>query len=258
MTQKMNIAGLRCKVAPCPGSTQVAYMLYPMDLPSEWMLRAARQYKSNIVAISGMDWDNDLTPWPSAGVPSGEPPFKGEADSFLELLRRQVVPRVETALGLRKDEQASAGGAMSMDMPGRLDDDVDEQPADPVRRTLVGVSLSGLFALWQWMKCDLFQNVGCLSGSFWYKGFADWMASRKIPSGKGEAYFLLGEREGRTRVKVFRSIAAETERIVKRLKSCGIRTISRIVPGDHYSSPIPRLESALSSLLQPQQAAVAR
>lgn len=52
MTQRINIVGLRCKVAPCPGSTRVAYLLYPMELPSEWMIRAARHYGAHIVAIS--------------------------------------------------------------------------------------------------------------------------------------------------------------------------------------------------------------
>lgn len=244
MTQKINIAGLRCKVAPCPGSTRIAYMLYPMDLPSEWMLRAARHYGTHIVAISEMDWDNDLTPWPAAGVPAGEPPFKGEADSFLELLRCQVVPRVEAALGFRTDDyKASIKGETANERVS-----VGAVTDSEVRRSLIGVSLSGLFTLWQWMKCDTFTDIGCLSGSFWYAGFADWMEKRRIPHKTGRAFFLLGDRETYTHVKAFQCVASDTDRIVNRLRECGIHTDFRIVPGDHYASPIPRLEAALTAI----------
>lgn len=36
---------------------------------------------------------------------------------------------------------------------------------------MAGVSLSGLFALWQWLMNDTFRNIISLSGSFWYAGF---------------------------------------------------------------------------------------
>ena len=244
MTRKIDIAGLRCKVAPCPGSFRIAYMLYPMDLPSEWMLRSARHYDVNIVAISGMDWDNDLTPWPAAGVPQGEPAFKGEADSFLELVRRQVVPRAESALELPPESFAP-------DKEDRETTDAEcltkeHEPA--VTRTLIGVSLSGLFTLWQWTRCDTFDNIACLSGSFWYDGFADWITSRKMPVKTGRAFFLLGERESHTRVKTFQTVRTDTDRIIAYLRQCGINLTYRLVPGDHYASPIPRLEAAFTYL----------
>lgn len=245
MTQRINIAGLRCKVAPCPGSARIAYLLYPMELPSEWMIRAARHYGAHIVAISDTDWENDLTPWPAAGVPAGEPRFKGESESFLELLCRQVVPRVERALGFHTEIPGFQDATYDGPYGFAADESVQ---SDAVHRTLIGVSLAGLFALWQWVECDMFHDIGCVSGSFWYDGFTDWLASRNIPRKTGRAFLLLGDRESRTAVKTFQRVTVETERVVLRLRKAGIQTDFRMVPGDHYANPIPRLELALASL----------
>ena len=42
-------------------------------------------------------------------------------------------------------------------------------------RTLLGVSLSGLFAVWAAFNTDAFANIISISGSLWYNGFVEWM-----------------------------------------------------------------------------------
>lgn len=56
---------------------RVCYVLYPLDILSEWIEKAARNFDVSIVVVTGMDWDNDLTPWPAKGEPQGCPDFKG-------------------------------------------------------------------------------------------------------------------------------------------------------------------------------------
>ncbi len=133
---------------------RICYLLYPFDRLEEWIERAAPEFGVSIAVVTGMDWDNDLTPWPAKGQPPGSPDFRGNAVEFLSVLVSEVVPEVERRMNL--------GAA--------------------VERTLAGVSLSGLFTLWQWMSNNLFCNIISLSGSFWYDGFVTWIKSLPVPN----------------------------------------------------------------------------
>ena len=157
---------------------RICYILYPFEALGQWVEEAAYKYDVSLAAISGMEWDDDLTPWPAPGQPPGSPDFKGKAPEFFDTLINDVVPEVEQQLKIAKDAE----------------------------RTLAGVSLSGLFTLWQWLLDDTFHNIISLSGSFWYSGFAPWVESQPVPANKGRAYFLLGNQEARTRVRAFQPV----------------------------------------------------
>lgn len=220
MAQKFDIAGLHCLCGVSQPGNRIAYILYPMDMLDGWIDTAARRYGVTIVALTGFDWDNCMSPWPAKGVPRGCPDFGGHADEFLKLLTATVLPAVEGRLGFG---------------------------ATPVR-TLVGVSMSGLFTLWQWMLCDAFVNIASLSGSFWYSGFLDWIKGMAIPRRTGKAFFLLGDKESASRVKAFDSVGVNTRAIVSLLHGTGIDTSFTSVPGNHYADPLPRLDRAFSAI----------
>lgn len=57
---------------------RICYVLYPLDSLEEWIEEAAQKFGVSIAVITGMDWNNDLTPWPATGVPPGSPDFKGK------------------------------------------------------------------------------------------------------------------------------------------------------------------------------------
>ncbi len=220
MIQKFEIKGLKCLCSDKVNPDKIAYILYPMDMLSEWAEVAAEKYGATIVVITGMDWQNVFSPWPAPGVPKGTADFKGESPEFLDLLQKDVIPRVETELGIEPD----------------------------VERSLIGVSMSGLFALWQWMVCDTFTNIASLSGSFWYKGFVEWIKGLTIPVKKGKGFFLLGDKESSSKVKEFDTVAENTQEIISLLKDAGIDVTFESVAGNHYSDPIPRLEKAFEAL----------
>lgn len=205
-------------VSVCKSADRICYVLYPLESLGEWIEEAAQKFDVTLVAISGMDWDDDLTPWPAPGEPPGSPDFRGRASRFLSTLIADVVPEVEHRLRI------SATAA----------------------RTLCGVSLSGLFTLWQWMVCDAFRNIISLSGSFWYDGFTDWLTSQPMPRKTGRAYFLLGDREAHTSVRAFRPVQTNTGQIVAYLQAHHIATRFDLVPGTHYDHPLPRLNRALT------------
>lgn len=220
MVRKLEIENLDCLCCAKADSGKIAYILYPMDILADWIEPACARYGTSIAVVTGMDWQNVFSPWPAKGVPKGSPDFKGEAPAFLGLLQERVIPQIEEAMGIGNSSE----------------------------RTLVGVSMSGLFALWQWMLCDTFDNIASLSGSFWYEGFIDWFKSRPVPSKHGKACFLLGSKETRTRVKAFAPIAENTKEIIALFDSGGVKTVFQSVPGNHYSDPIPRLDKAFRML----------
>lgn len=220
MALEIEINNLHCHCASAGSNGKIAYILYPIDILSDWIEPAAEKYETDIAVITDMDWQNVFSPWPAKGVPHESPDFKGESPQFLKQLQDVVIPKIEKALGHTKAAE----------------------------RTLVGVSMSGLFALWQWMLCDTFVNIASLSGSFWYEGFVNWMKNRDIPKKTGRAYFLLGDSEAKSKIKAFKTVARDTQEIMSTLDTAGIRTEFQSVPGNHYSHPIERLDNALSAL----------
>ena len=119
-----------------------------------------------------------------------------------------------------------------------------------VERTFAGVSLSGLFTLWQWMSNSLFNNIISLSGSFWYDGFVSWIKSLPVPKKTGRAYFLLGNLEAKTKVKAFQPVQTDTVEIVDYLHDNGISDTFELVPGNHYQFPEQRLDRAFARMFR--------
>lgn len=220
MVRKIEIGNLSCLCSTAAHKDKIAYILYPMDMLGNWIEPAAEKYGVTIVVVTGMDWQNVFSPWPAPGVPKGDPDFKGESPEFLNLLQSTVIPQIEKTL----------------------------QMDAAVERNLIGVSMSGLFALWQWMECDTFKSIASLSGSFWYEGFIDWMKRIDIPHKSGMGFFLLGDQESRSNVKAFNSVGVNTAEIIALLKAAGIKAEFESVPGNHFSDALPRLEKAFDVL----------
>lgn len=223
--KSQTIAGLKCDFLRADGSQKVAYMIYPDTqnyFPESWLQGLASKHKVSIVMVYiPLDrWDDMLTPWPEPGVPNGSQPFAGKSIETLHTLQEQIIPQCEAAMSIDGD----------------------------IERDLIGVSLSGLFTLWQWITCDTFHSIACLSGSFWYNGFLEWFDKQPILRKTGSAYFLLGKQEPKAPVKAFQTVGVNTEAIYNRLKSAGIDTQFDWVPGGHISDPLPRAERAFDFL----------
>lgn len=212
---------MHCLCSDYISDGKIAYILYPMDGSLDhWIDSVAKKYRTTIVVITGMDWQNVFSPWPAKGVPAGSPDFKGESTKFLNILQQTVIPKIESVLSYKANPE----------------------------RTLVGVSMSGLFALWQWILCDTFTNIASLSGSFWYEGFMDWVKAHPVSHKNGTAFFLLGDQEAKSSISAFQTVSINTAAIIDLLKKEGVKVIFQSVPGNHYSNPITRLDIAFSAL----------
>lgn len=224
MITKITLSTYQCHIAVQPEAERITYMIYPelAELEDKWLEKMASDYNTHVVAVyvPADKWNDSLTPWPEPGEAKGCPPFAGKAQEFLSLLQQEIIPAVEKKCSLEGNYQ----------------------------RNLIGVSLSGLFTLWQWLGCDTFQSIASLSGSFWYIGFIEWFLRQPIPSKTGKAFFLLGDEEPHSHVTAFQSVGVNTEEIVNRLKNSGIPTTFEWVPGNHFSRPVHRAERAFAAL----------
>lgn len=197
-------------------SAHICYLLTPIPVASSTIDRWAETYAVNMVVIRGMDWNADMTPWQAPNVKSKYPDFPGGGPSFM--------PRLAETMTLL-EKQAGLSG--------------------PVERTLIGTSLSGLFGTWAWLTGSSFHNLICLSGSFWYPGFIQWLQHLDIPEKEGRAYFSLGDQEKHSRNMLFASIERCTKEVIPILQEAGNRLLFEMVPGAHHGGMVERIDRAL-------------
>lgn len=200
-------------------SSSIIYILLPHKLPAEELTaieELSTRFETNIVAISEMDWNNDMTPWKAPAVKEGE--FGGRASQFLDRLKGDIFFNLESSLQIRNP-----------------------------KRYLIGLSLSGLFAVWSGAMQPLFEGVGSISGSFWYDGFAEWILKQEELQCV-RFYISMGEKEKETKVKRFASIEEDTMKVVKTLMLKGAEVTFEVTEGGHNSPVLPRIEKSVVSL----------
>ncbi len=203
---------------------RVVYLLEPVKV-MPGLEDFCQSRSTALVSVFGMDWDNDLTPWPAPNVRKKCPDFGGGAGWFLEVLGNEVVPMVE-------DRLLGPGNRFA-----------------PSVRRLVGISLAGLFAVWCAFNCDLFGSVASISGSFWYEGFTTWLSAREPSDRVRTVYLSVGEKEKESRNPLFSRIEGCTAEVRKLLESRGLEVAFELNPGNHIADGVPRLRKALDWLL---------
>ena len=200
-------------------TNKVCYMILPEGIRedlSDELKHLSERHAVSIVELSGVNWNNDLTPWPAEGVFKKAKPFGGKSASFLDQLTNEIIPRTEEDLGI-KDAQ----------------------------RTLLGVSLSGLFAVWSVFNTDAFTNIISLSGSLWYEGFTDWMKGKAPSPQLKKICMLLGEKEKNSKENRMASVEEQTMAAAEILKTGSQASVTfELVEGTHFSPITPRLEHA--------------
>lgn len=165
-----------------------------------------------------VDWNRDLSPWPSPGVFRAGGDFAGGAPAFLQHLTEEIIPRAEAQLPL------------------------------PVgRRFIAGYSLAGLFALWAAHSCGRFHGAASMSGSLWYEGFLPWAQAQccQVRS----AYLSVGDREAKTRNARMAPVELCTRDMASLLTTRGVETTFTLERGGHFDDPTGRIARGISWLL---------
>lgn len=206
-------------ICAAPNTNKICYMILPEGIREDLdvgLKELAGKYGVSIVVIPDVNWNDDLTPWPAKGVFKKAKPFGGHAPVFLDKLTNEIISEIEKKLGIENAE-----------------------------RTILGVSLSGLFAIWAVFNTNTFTNIISISGSLWYDGFVEWMEKQTPTSRLKKVCMLLGEREKNAKDKRMATVEERTHAAAKILKSKSQANILfELVEGTHFSPILPRLERA--------------
>ena len=204
-------------------TNRICYMILPEAIKGDLcdgLKGLSEKHGISIVVIEDVNWNDDLTPWPAAGVFKKAKPFGGKAAAFLDKLTHEIIPETERNLGIEDAE-----------------------------RTLLGVSLSGLFAVWSAFNTDAFTNIISLSGSLWYDGFVEWMKEQTPSPQLKKICMLLGEKEKNAKEKRMATVEERTLDAANILRAKSQATVTcELVEGTHFSPILPRMERAMMTL----------
>ena len=166
-----------------------------------------------MLAVSGFDWNEKLSPWPAQRVFRNGDDFGGKADELI----------------------------------GELLEALKQYPG---RKYIAGYSLAGLFALYTATKTDQFEGCASVSGSLWYPDFEDYIQTHPVLC--SSVYLSLGDLEKNSRNPLMKTVEEKTERI-SRLLAQYTNTVFEMNPGNHFHEPEKRMAKAVRGLLQMQQ-----
>ena len=173
-----------------------------------------------LLAVSGIDWNEELSPWECTAVFRGEPPFSGGADTYLRELLDGILPEALRLL-----------------------------PFSPSYVCIAGYSLAGLFSLYALYRTDRFSRAASCSGSLWFPGFVEYAESRPMKRTPDRLYFSLGDREAGTKNPQMRTVGENTEELVRYFRGRGIDTAFEWNPGSHFKDPELRIAKGIAALI---------
>ena len=209
---------LACQL-PQQAVRQLVYFHSPVDdltPPGDLLEQAGAAF----LCITGEDWNADLTPWPAERVFAKGGDFGGRADRYLRVLTEELLPFAEHSLHV-----------------------------EGLPRTLAGVSLSGLFAVYAAHRTDAFHRICSVSGSLWYDGFLDFMVQNPVSPAVRRVYLSVGSREKNAKNPRMRRGEDCTLRAAGRLRQQDVDTRMEINPGGHYADGAERLRKGLTYIL---------
>lgn len=172
-----------------------------------------------LVEISGLNWDEDMSPWTMNGEPFHEDTIKGNGREWLDILLMEVIPQVESLV------QVS-------------------------RRYLAGYSLGGLFALWSIYQTDSFEGIVSGSGSFWYPGFIEFVKSHQPKRLPHAIYLSLGDQESKVRSVLLSTVEDNTRWLCDYYQKQNVNIIFQLNNGNHYMQADWRIAKGIQWILR--------
>lgn len=220
----LTIKGRKARLFLAPVPAPLIYVcLYQDD--SQALLDACQKIGAppfHLLALTGLSWNEDLSPWPEAKILSKDDEFAGRADSFL----------TDVLEGARPWALAQLSGQR------------------PSFEGIAGYSMAGLFALYAAYRTAVFSRVVSASGALWYPGFADYAKAASFPRRPAAVYLSLGDRESRVRNPYFRSTEGISRDLSAFYQQQGIRSLFELNRGNHFQKNVPRLAKGIAWILQ--------
>ena len=174
--------------------------------------RAAGAPDFHLLTVSGLNWDEDLSPWPSRPVVSKEDHFTGQASVFADFLTRQALAWALEAL-----------------------------PQADRRLILAGYSMAGLFALYAATRTSRFEALVSCSGSLWFPDFEAYARTTPFVRDPRSIYLSLGDKESKVKSPVLQTTEPVTRSLADFYADQGIQTVYVAEKGNHFKDPAGRL-----------------
>ena len=206
-----------------PASAPEAPVIYLNSVSEEAtdIYNALRCPDLSLVSVTGLCWNQDLSPWESQAVFRNGEAFEGGADQYLSILTKEILPEAEKHV-----------------------------MGPPSWRGIAGYSLAGLFALYSLFRTNAFSRAASMSGSLWFPGFTEYVRSNTPISRPDRVYLSLGDKESRTRNPVLQTVLSDTEDIRDHFLKMGTDTIFQMEAGNHFINERERIISGLCWLLK--------
>lgn len=185
------------------------------------LAQAANCPDFSLVAVSGLAWNHDLSPWETPSLTSAGEPFTGGGETYLSLLTDTILPRAEEML-----------------------------PGPASWRGVAGYSLAGLFAVYSLYQTDRFTRGASISGSLWFPNIKEYIFSHKMKRRPDCLYFSLGDKEHKTRNPVMRAVRRNTEEIQAFYQAQGIDAVFQLNPGNHFQNAPERTVNAIQWMVR--------
>lgn len=176
-----------------------------------------------LVAISNLDWNNDMTPWYAEKFNSKDVDCLGKADDYINVLVNNIVPKVEDYLE-------------SKDIKIKYN-------------AIAGYSLAGLFAVYVTYRTNIFTRVISCSGSFWYPKFLEFVKKHNVNKNIKKIYFSLGNKESKVNNVVLKTVLDRTKELEKFYHDKGIKTIYEENTGNHFKDASLRVAKGIKWIL---------
>lgn len=174
-----------------------------------------------LLALPEAHWEHAFTPWRAPKLFAKGADFGGGADETLRQLTEQILLEAERELGLQ-----------------------------PQWRGLLGYSLAGLFALYAAYRSDFFQRIASVSGSLWFDGWGDFVATHTPETLPQAVYFSLGDKEAQSRNPRMAAVQTATEAVFTKWQQYACPCTLEINAGGHFDNVPQRLAQAAAWLIK--------
>lgn len=178
-----------------------------------------------LVAISNLNWNDDMTPWFAQKLNKRDVDCLGKADDYIKLLTNKIIPQVEKYI-------------------------INNLKIKIEYFAIAGYSLGGLFSVYSAYKTDLFTKIASVSGSFWFPKFVDFVKTNDMLSNIRKIYFSLGDKESKVKNKILATVETNTIELDKIFNNKGIKTIYEVNEGNHFKDAILRMAKGIKWILE--------
>lgn len=193
------------RVFPGPAGSPAVYLNSYMDNGGTIRRLTGQDVpEHSLIVISGLNWEDDMTPWYCPPLFRNDSACHGKADEYIIWMRDVLMTEAERFL-----------------------DGV------PVWRGIAGYSLGGLFAVYSLYRTGLFCRAASMSGSLWYPGLLPFTRSHAMKRRPECIYLSVGDRENRSRNRYLRTVLDNTQALAADFQNRGIETMFELNKGNH-------------------------